>query len=173
MGSLQFLERANNRSEKIWKTYLKYVIGYFLIGSASLKAAMLGIGWIDSELFNYLNNKGVYRTLMVKLVQTALDAKNAFTNLYTPKIRLCRLPWNQNTLLGLCGEFGFGLLYGVTYCIVSWSFSLLFISICMHHMAFYEVFRYSIQKLNVPVKNRENAEFLRKIINFHRSIKRC
>lgn len=83
-----------------------------------------------------------------------------------------RLPWNQDSLFGLFGELCFSVLYGVTYCIISGSLSLLFISISLHHLAFCEMFRHSVRKLNIPDKSRNNAQFLCNVIRFHRSVKR-
>lgn len=77
------------------------------------------------------------------------------------------LPWNQHTLIGYFGETFATLLIGEAYGIANGSLLLLFVSLCMHHQAFYQMFQYSTSKL----ESRNAQEQLCKLIRFHSSVK--
>lgn len=77
------------------------------------------------------------------------------------------LPWNQTTILGYFGEICFTVIASETYLIVTGVFLILFISICNHHQAFYDIFKQSINECN-----RHDEKFIRGLIQFHISTKR-
>lgn len=82
------------------------------------------------------------------------------------------LPLDQRTPLGYFGEvclFTSGIL---TCLLANGALLLLFVSVCWHHQAFYEMFRHSVRKLNVPNEYQNDAELLCQLIRFHILVKR-
>ena len=69
--------------------------------------------------------------------------------------------------MGYFGDLWFTALAGFGYLIVDGAFLLLFISICMHHQAFFKMFEHTIDKTNESDGNRCDAKFLRDLIRFH------
>lgn len=84
------------------------------------------------------------------------------------------LPWNQTTLVGYAEELCFSIPVGFGYFFVNGVFSLLFISICQHHQAFYKMFKHSVVK-SKPKRpngtNQSDAKFFYDLIRFHTSVK--
>lgn len=80
---------------------------------------------------------------------------------------LSSLPWNRTTFLGYLGEIVFTALLGLSYMTVNGVVLTLFISICYHHLAFYTIFKQSIDRYK-----RRDERFLCDLIRFHISIKR-
>lgn len=83
-----------------------------------------------------------------------------------------RLPWNQQTMLGYFGETCYFVIVSLCYLSINGLFMLLFISLCLHKRAFYQMFRHSIREWEASDANRNNFQFLRKLIQFHISVKR-
>lgn len=81
------------------------------------------------------------------------------------------VPWNQSTPVGYVEEMCFSIPISFGYFFVSGTFSLLFISICVHHQAFYEMFKLSVNKLKRSNVRRCDAKFLRDSIRFHILVK--
>lgn len=86
------------------------------------------------------------------------------------------LPWNQTTFYGYCGELGLVATDTTGFMLVNGGLLLLFISICMHHRAFSNIFKNAIAKSNksIGVTNAKqcNARFLHDLIEFHISAKK-
>lgn len=83
------------------------------------------------------------------------------------------LPWDQRTPLGYFSELIFSYLYAASYLISNGTLFLLFISICLHHLAFYEIVQYSLDKLDQPDGNRnEQIKVFYDLIQFHILVKR-
>lgn len=81
-----------------------------------------------------------------------------------------RLPWDSSTLIGFIGEICFVLISYHFYNIINGSAILLFISICLHHRAFYKMIQHSIGKLDCSVnhQNHQNRDQLFcELIHFH------
>lgn len=83
-----------------------------------------------------------------------------------------RLPWNQESSVGLCGEILFDLLIGNCYLIYGGAYLMLFNSMCFFYQAFLDIFEYSLCELNYSngIPNRQ-TEMIRKLVRFHIMIK--
>lgn len=64
-----------------------------------------------------------------------------------------------------------GIIDAEVYLVTNGSLLLLFISICLHHLSFYKMFRDEARKLDYRDKDRNDAEHLRKLIRFHIIVK--
>lgn len=82
-----------------------------------------------------------------------------------------RLPWNQNTLYGYIGEILFTYFSCESYLFVNGPIVVLFVSMCLHHRAFYEMFNYSLHEMDVPNKKKNDKLELWKIIQFQNLVK--
>lgn len=80
------------------------------------------------------------------------------------------LPWDQRTLIGYVGEIIFVVFTSSNYMICNAPIILLFISICLHHQAFYKIFQHSLNKLDLPDKNINNRKFICDLVRFHTSV---
>lgn len=80
------------------------------------------------------------------------------------------LPWNQTTPFGYVGEACFVIATAEAFLFGNGSTFLLFISLCIHHHAFYSMYKHLISKYN---HNGNNAAeiFLRDLTRFNISIK--
>lgn len=90
------------------------------------------------------------------------------------KIRLYflfSLPWDQQTPIGYFYKMIFDLLVGETYLTVNGALLLLFVSISMHHQAFYKMFEHSLRQLSESNRSQNNVELLQRLINFHILVK--
>lgn len=83
-----------------------------------------------------------------------------------------RLPWDQQTPLGYFGETCYFVVVSLTYLTINGTFMLLFISMCLHDYAFYQMFQHFIRKWQESDANRNGAAFLCKLIRFHVSVKK-
>lgn len=80
------------------------------------------------------------------------------------------LPWNQNTPIGYITTMVYSISSSESYFLLNGSILLLFISMCLHHRAFYRRFEYSLDNLdNLNQKTNSNQEFS-ELIDFHNSI---
>lgn len=77
------------------------------------------------------------------------------------------LPWNQETLVGYIGEIWFDVIVSESYFITNGAILLLFMSICLHHQAFYRMFEKSVQELDHFDSKRNDEELLCNLIRFH------
>lgn len=50
--------------------------------------------------------------------------------------------------------------------------SMTFVSMCFHHQAFYEMFQHTLNELNFIDENRDDKEFLSKIVKFQIQIRK-
>lgn len=82
------------------------------------------------------------------------------------------MPWNRETPLGYAGEIIYFLWTAEGYIFVNAAIVLLFVAICLHHRAFYEMYCYELNKLNCVDKHRNNQQFLSDLIEFHISFKK-
>lgn len=81
------------------------------------------------------------------------------------------LPWNQNTLLGYFGESLFIMICGIWHIFAIGVMMLFYISMCIHHHAFYEMIRNSLDKWNQRDENENDVKFVCDQIRFHITIK--
>lgn len=87
-----------------------------------------------------------------------------FTSFYSDKRRL---PWDQTTPWGYFGETLYHLFVGEMYLLTNGAFLLLFISLCLHHRAFYQMFDNFVRKMDYPDENRNDTRHVWKLIKFH------
>lgn len=82
------------------------------------------------------------------------------------------MPWDQSEIpLGYAGDLFVEVLIGEAYMIFNGSFLLLFISICLHHQAFYKIFQIALRKLDFSDANRSDETTLCQLIRFHILVK--
>lgn len=74
---------------------------------------------------------------------------------------------------GYLAEIASSILLLFSYMIANGTILLLFISMCLHHRAFYKMMKHSIDKLNQKSNDeiRCDEKFLRDLIQFHISSK--
>ncbi|XP_055306184.1 odorant receptor 85b-like [Sitodiplosis mosellana] len=82
------------------------------------------------------------------------------------------LPWDQTTLFGYFSEIIYNILISEAYMLYNGAVLIPFISICLHHWAFYKIFCHLLRYLDRHDENRNDKEFVCDIIDFHNSIKR-
>lgn len=82
------------------------------------------------------------------------------------------MPWDQTTFLGYIGEINSIAYFGFTYMVEDCMILLFFVSICMHHQAFHEIFEHSINNHDANSNNSDdNQQFIFDLIRFHVSVK--
>lgn len=81
------------------------------------------------------------------------------------------LPWDRFTLIGYFYALIFDLIVSYSYLFVSSLLTIIFISVCLFHPAFYETFEHSIRKLG---RNRglNESKLICDMIRFHSLAKR-
>lgn len=85
----------------------------------------------------------------------------------------CSLPWNQSTLPGYFLEITLTLNFGEGSFIINASLLLLFVSICLHHETFHEIFRHTAAELDLRDQTGKYKKMVfRKLILFHTSAKK-
>lgn len=84
----------------------------------------------------------------------------------------CSVPWDETTLLGYIAEENFVCYCGTTFMVASGVTLLLFISICFHLRAFYEMFDFSIYEWNHLDMHENDEEFILKLVRFHVLVKK-
>lgn len=81
------------------------------------------------------------------------------------------LPWNQETPIGYIAEMVFGIIAVESLQIVLYSSLAIFISICFHHAAFNEMFKYKLREFELPEIERNNGKIVKDLIQFHTAAK--
>lgn len=82
------------------------------------------------------------------------------------------VPWNQTTLAGYLGEDFYIFFAAVAFNVIAGVIFLLFVSICIYHSAFYQMFEHSINKWNQNINGDQNDEqFIFDLISFHIEVK--
>lgn len=81
------------------------------------------------------------------------------------------LLWNQKTPLGYFGYACFSLLTSNAFLFITGPILVLFISMYLHHEAFFKMFSHSLRQLNTPDKNVNDQNEIRKLLQFHNSLK--
>lgn len=126
------------------------------------------ISWCEFEIS--IKNVSLVSNGVLKFI-TKFNPEIHWSNSFFPK-NIIRLPWNQETLLGYFGETCYFVVVSLSYLIINGTFMLLFISLCLHNGAFYEMFHHFIRKWEESDENRNDVEFLHKLIEFHVSTKK-
>lgn len=95
-----------------------------------------------------------------------------FGDFLRKKIPFCRsFPWNQKTFFGYLGEVLLSSTIGNIYVFCNGTLILLFISVCLHHQAFYKRHRYLVNRLQYINHSWKNKETFHDLIQFHISVK--
>lgn len=81
------------------------------------------------------------------------------------------LPWNQTTLMGYSGEICVIISAGFASFAISGALLILFVSVSLHHQAFYKIFKYKLDAVDRCEENQCDEMFLRDLIRFHISAK--
>lgn len=82
-----------------------------------------------------------------------------------------RMPWNQKTPLGYFFEIVASVFAGGSYFITTGALLVMFISICLHHQAFYQMFVHALDELDHLAKGPNVEKHLCELIRFHTSIR--
>lgn len=78
---------------------------------------------------------------------------------------------DQDTFAGYIAEIVYCCFGGEAYILSNGVILLLFVSICLHHKAFYQMFKHAAIKFDEPDKNRNDHEYICDLIRFHVKIK--
>lgn len=89
-----------------------------------------------------------------------LEVRNSMLNFLS-------LPWNQTTFVGYFLEICFGNLAILTYMLANGAVLLLFMSMCIHHRAFFKMFKQFIYE----AKRCDDKQFLCKLMQLNISAK--
>lgn len=76
-----------------------------------------------------------------------------------------------SNVVGYFGESAFMMYFGETFVFAIGIMMLLFITICLHYQAFYEMFVHTIEKWNPLAANQNDESFLCDLIHFHATVK--
>lgn len=82
-----------------------------------------------------------------------------------------RLPWDQQAVFGFLGEMFYILAVALAYYFANGTFLVLLVSICMHHRAFYKMFKMFVRELDELDSARRQEEMLCHVIHFHVTVK--
>lgn len=91
------------------------------------------------------------------------------------------MPWNQSTIFGYFAEIAFFLMITGVFTLINGAFLLLFMSMCIHHRAFYEIIQHSIDEWNSTNADKNyginenylvNQRFICDLIYFHVLVKK-
>lgn len=85
---------------------------------------------------------------------------------------LFSLPWDQETFLGYVAEIICIVVTDEGYLLTSGAVLLLYISMCLHLRAFYEMFQHLLRERERPNRVENSEEFICDVIRFHNSVKR-
>lgn len=82
-----------------------------------------------------------------------------------------RLPWDATTPSGYFWEIFLSTVYIETYYTVNGPVLLIFVSICMHNQAFYEMFSHSVREMDDLRDARMEKMHIFYLVRFHVTIK--
>lgn len=82
-----------------------------------------------------------------------------------------RLPWDQQIAYGYFWEICFSILASLHFLIANEAILIFFISMCLHHQAFYQIFQHSVGKLEYRDKNRNDLKYICELVRFFISVK--
>lgn len=160
-----FMIRANSWSEWIWPWAGKLVVFYSCCNVA-VSIGSVSYCWFT---YGYITSDRVFHSMNFMLVIPQNVSGNQQNSIM---IFLCvRLPWNQTTLHGYLGEAGSITIFGDVYASECFTLLMFFVSICLHHQAFYKMFKHWIDQRNRQERNNSDEVFLCDLIRFHIMIK--
>lgn len=132
--------------------------------------------WIFSELGNKLrdfsfvsshNESGFRCEISFSSVQSCVSNSNVRKLLFDDFFLYFSAPWDQNTPIGYLFEISFSTSAGECYFIINGAVLLIFISVCLHHQAFYQMFLHSINEFDRLQNKRNGKQHLCELIKFH------
>lgn len=82
------------------------------------------------------------------------------------------LPWNQSTPIGYSVEITLSISDPEFYMVSNGVFLLLFISLCQHHRAFYDIIEYTTRKIGKKESYQSNAYLFGDIVEIHTAAKK-
>lgn len=82
-----------------------------------------------------------------------------------------RLPWDSTTPSGYFWEIFLSTVYIETYYTVNGPVLLLFVSICMHNQAFYQMFSHAVREMDDLHDVRKEKAHIFYLVRFHVTIK--
>lgn len=137
---IKHLKQANINGEFFWGLFFKYV----------------EFGMISTPVLAVVS-------ILVGLLTNNLEVDNLYHSFHFV------LPFNQSTYWGYFGETTFNTITCGAFFIVNGTVMVLFISICLYHKAFYEVFEHSLKNLDSRSKVRRSESIICGIIRFRSS----
>lgn len=164
--TFRYLVRANSTSERICAFYLKYVV-VILIAAAITSVLSVCFGYVTQGKLDF---DRLYRPAKFLYAFGNSICYASLTLLGTHFIQLNHFhfsfPWNQATFAGYSAEICMTISIGYAYFALIGTQMLLFISLCIHHQAFYKMFKHSTDK-----SEKCDAKLLRDLICFNISTK--
>lgn len=164
---------ANAQCEWVWKMYVKFIWVVFIVNLSMALLSILMYSIFGNGQFEVKCLYHPFRFMWVKRQSTIFyfhPFDNKFSSIYTKK--KFSLPWNQTSLLGYFGELFLSFIIGGAYLSSNALFLLTFISMCLHHQAFLQIFRDLTLDLDHCNENRTDKKLLFKLIDFHYTVKR-
>lgn len=145
----RFLVEANSTCEWMWSIYRKFALCFIVT---------VFVGPVASVFFSWLID-GIlivdhfYRPVAMMFVIVFFPSTNLISCFIAVVFFLLsfhsfRLPWSQVTIFGYFSELILITIMCAVYSIINGVILLLFISICIHHRAFYQIIRHLVIKWN-------------------------
>lgn len=82
------------------------------------------------------------------------------------------MPWNQSTNIGYSVEVTLSISDPEFYMVSNGVFLLLFVSLCQHHRAFYEIVEFTTRKIGIEENYESNAYLFGDIVKIHAAAKK-
>lgn len=166
-NGFEFVLRANDKSERMWSMYVKYVVVLYFFNMT-----MTGVG---SVLFGFLMQGHfvvnlAFHPFQFEWVEIYFDCGDTPNSIRFTFI-LVSLPWDQNTIIGYFNELLFGICSAESYLIAIGSLLLLFISLCQHFHGFSQMNQRLFDEFICTDDMRVTHQRLCKVIKFHISVK--
>lgn len=162
--AFKYFPRANVECEGFWRKIFKgaCVIVFHgstvVMSSVSLVICYYTKGHFDTNLVYHPHHE-----MWVKLKR--------FVNTVFNTILSISLPWDQSTLYGYACEITLYTVDSITYFFGYCLLLITFISLCKHHMAFFEFFQHKVKQLET-IDKYYHHKLLCRIVYFHVTVKK-
>lgn len=167
--SFGFLTRANNISEWIWKLEFLFGIKGFCVNMILACLSSVLLCFYSYRAFIKQNLFLPFRIVWVLFFLNRSQSMEHKLKIDTEKnilFILNRLPWNQQTAYGYFWEICFSILASLHFLISNAAVLIFFISMCLHHRAFYQIFQQSVGKLEYCDKYRNDSKFICELVRY-------
>lgn len=158
--SFRYLTSVNNTSERMWKIFFKVIAVIIAMNTVVLPLVSF-FSDPNSEVENFHHPLPFVYRKKFKLKFVSL------ISIFSPDN--FSLPWDQTTLIGYFEEMVFTAVVAFAFWFTNGVFLIFFTSICIHHRAFYEIFKHSVEKFN---RRYRNTKSIRELIYFYMLIKK-